>query len=132
MILVDTSVFLDVVRDDQEWASWSNAALETAAAQDTLAINPIVYAEMSTQFEEIERLDLAVATLKLTMREVPREGLFLAGKIFKRYRAAGGTKSSVLPDFFIGAHAAVEGATLLTRDPKRVRTYFRKVRLIAP
>jgi predicted nucleic acid-binding protein len=132
MIFVDTSVLLDIVRADQEWAAWSNAAFEAAAGTEVLAINPVIYAEMSVNFDEIELLDSAVATLQLAMLETPRAGLFLAAKAFKRYRAAGGTKSNVLSDFFIGAHAAVEGAGILTRDPRRIRTYFPTVPLIAP
>lgn len=132
MILVDTNVLLDVLRDDQQWEPWSAQALEEARGRDGLAINSIVYAELSSQFDEIEALDAAVQSLNLNMFEIPRAALFLAGHAFRRYRRFGGPKSNVLSDFFIGAHAAVARASLLTRDTARVRTYFPTVTLIAP
>jgi predicted nucleic acid-binding protein len=132
MILVDTSVLLDVFRDDQRWEPWSTNALDEAARRDTLAINPVIYAELSSQFDRIEELDAAILSLALNVLEIPRSGLFLAGHAYRRYRRLGGTKTNVLSDFFIGAHAAVARATLLTRDVKRVRPYFPTVTLISP
>jgi predicted nucleic acid-binding protein len=132
MILVDTSVLLDVLRDDQEWRVWSATALDEASGRDMLAINPIIYAELSSQYDAIEQLDLAVASLQLVIEDIPRAALFLAGHAFRRYRRAGGAKTNILADFFIGAHAAVKRAALLTRDAKRVRSYFPTVKLIAP
>lgn len=132
MIFVDTSVLLDVLQDDPKWADWSESALKTAAARDTLAINDVIYAELSTRYSRLETLDAAVAALELKHEPLPRAALFLAGKAFLRYRARGGAKTGVLSDFFIGAHAAVEKAPLLTRDLARVRAYFPGVTLIAP
>jgi predicted nucleic acid-binding protein len=132
VILVDTSVLLDVLRDDKQWKSWSAAALVSAAARDALALNPIIYAELSSQYERIELLDDALAGLTLAIAEIPKPALFLAGRAFRLYRRAGGGKSNVLSDFFIGAHAAVANAALLTRDTNRIRTYFPTVTLICP
>jgi predicted nucleic acid-binding protein len=132
MILVDTNVLLDVLRDDQEWREWSSRALASAAARDELGINPVIYAELSSQFEESKALDLALESLRLSYFEIPKAALFLAGHAFRRYRRAGGTRAGVLSDFFIGAHAAVAGAPLLTRDSGRVRSYFPTVAVIEP
>lgn len=132
MILADTSVLLDVLRDDQQWRGWSSTALTAAAAQDDVALNVIVYAELSSQYDRIESLDAALTGLGLEVLEVPKPALFLAGRAFARYRRQHGNKANVLSDFFIGAHAAVAGAVLLTRDPKRVRSYFPTVTIIAP
>ncbi|MGD0142485.1 MAG: type II toxin-antitoxin system VapC family toxin [Rhizomicrobium sp.] len=132
MILVDTSVLLDVLKDDPQWADWSQGALEAAASRDELVINDIVYAELSTRYTRIEALDAALVAMSLGHSDIPRAALFLAGKAFLRYRARGGTKTGVLSDFFIGAHAAVERAPLLTRDVERVRAYFPAVDMIAP
>ena len=132
MTLVDTNVLLDLVTNDRDWADWSLARLEDAALAGSLLINDIVYAETSIRFERIEDLDATLATARIKIAPVSRQALFLAGKTFRRYRAAGGTRNGVLPDFFIGAHAAVEGWRLLTRDTSRYRTYFPKVTLIAP
>jgi predicted nucleic acid-binding protein len=130
--LVDTNVLLDLVTDDPEWSAWSLARLEDAALAGPLLINDIVYAETSTRYDRIERLDAMLADAMIEVTRTPRAALFLAGKAFQRYRAAGGTRTGVLPDFFIGAHAAVEGWPLLTRDAGRYRRYFPKVTLIAP
>ena len=132
MILVDSNVLLDVVTTDPTWANWSQAALENAASRDRLAINDVIYAELSVRYTRIEDLDAMVAQTSATIEPIPRAGLFLAGKIFQQYRAAGGTRTGVLPDFFIGAHAATAGAPLITRDPRRYRTYFPSLTLIAP
>src|SRR5205823_889840 len=132
LILVDTNVILDVVQNDTKWADWSLAALETAAARDALAIDDIIYAELSVGYAAIEDLDAMISVWRLEFAPIPRPALFLAGKVFQRYRAQSGTKTGVLPDFFIGAHAAIAGASLLTRDVRRIRTYFPTVALIAP
>jgi hypothetical protein len=132
MILVDTSVLFDILNDDQTWADWSQAALESALVGNSAFINDIIYAELSVRFDSVERVNAAVAGLSLQHAAIPRLALLLAGKVFQRYRSRGGTKSGVLSDFFIGAHAAVEGRPLLTRDPTRVRNHFPTVELIAP
>jgi len=130
--LVDTNVLLDVFSNDPQWADWSIHQLDVAALRGPLFINDIVYAELSVRFDAIEALDIVLDEAGLVFTPTPRPALFLAAKAFKRYRAAGGGKSNVLPDFFIGAHAAVSGLSLLTRDAKRYRTYFPKVDIIAP
>ena len=132
MILVDTSVLLDILQNDPVWAPWSIAALSIGHGQGEVAINDIVFAELSSRYDRIEDVDDALNTLQVTIRAVPREALFLSGKAFRRYRAQGGAKSSVLPDFFIGAHASVEDIRLLTRDARKVRSYFPDVMLITP
>ena len=132
MILVDTNVILDVVQDDTKWAAWSLAALETAAGRDALAIDDIVYAELSVGYAAIEELDAMISAWRLELAPMPRPALFLAGKVFQRYRAQSGAKTGVLPDFFIGAHAAIADAPLLTRDVRRIRTYYPTVTLISP
>jgi hypothetical protein len=132
MILVDTNVLLDVVQDDARWASWSQSQLESASATEPLAINPIIYSELSISFARIEELEALIADAALAVEEVPREALFLAGKAFLQYRRGRGTKRGVLPDFLIGAHAAVMHWSLLTRDVGRYKTYFPTVDLISP
>lgn len=132
MTLVDTNVLLDLVTADPHWADWSVAALEAASLRGPLFINDVVYAELSIRYERIELLDEFVAKAGLEMAGLPRPSLFLAGKAFSHYRRAGGTRSGVLPDFFIGAHAAVARLPLLTRDEGRYRTYFPTVELISP
>lgn len=132
MILVDTNVLLDIFEDDPQWAEWSQAELENASLQDSLAINAVIYSELSMAFERIEELEAVISEASLSVEPIPREALFLAGKAFLTYRRRQGTKQGVLPDFYIGAQAAIDGLTILTRDPKRYRTYFPTVRLIAP
>jgi hypothetical protein len=132
MILVDTNVLLDVLEDDSQWASWSQSQLDAASATEHLAINPIIYSELSISFARIEELEVVIAEAALAVEEVPREGLFLAGKAFLRYRQGRGANHNVLPDFIIGAHAAVMRWPLLTRDARRYRTYFPTVDIIAP
>jgi len=132
MVLVDTNVLLDVFEDDPKWASWSQGQLESASLTDRLAINAIIYAELSMAFARIEDLDDVVAQAALSVEAIPREALFLAGKAFLDYRRRQGSKHGVLPDFFIGAHAAVSDYPLLTRDIGRYRSYFPTVRLITP
>jgi len=132
MILVDTSILFDLVLNDPQWGPWSASTLELAAAQDTLAINAIIYAELSSHYDEIDSLEEVLAALELQIADIPKPALFLAGHAFRRYRQAGGAKSGVLSDFFIGAHAAVARAPLLTRDPRRISTYFPTVALLRP
>ena len=132
MLLVATNVLVDVLQDDPQWAEWSIAQLRAEASIHELAINAVVYAELSLSFATVEALDDVVATMQLVLREIPRPALFLAGKAFLQYRRRGGSKAQVLPDFFIGAHAAVQGWPLLTRDASRFRTYFPSVEVIAP
>ena len=123
---------LDVLTDDAEWGSWSQRALAHARDQGRLVINPIVYAEVSTSFEAIEDLDDAVPVVDFDREPLPYSAGFLAGKAFLAYRKRGGKRRSPLPDFYIGAHAAVAGYRLLTRDAVRYRTYFPSLELVAP
>lgn len=132
MILVDTNVLLDVLEEDADWCEWSQGQLDSASAIDTLAINPIIYSELSIGFARIEELEAVIKEASLAVEDMPREALFLAGKAFLRYRRSRGTKRSLLPDFYIGAHAAVMQWPLLTRDVGRYRAYFPTVPLIAP
>lgn len=133
MVLVDTNVLLDVVEDDPAWADWSQGQLEVLGLRERLCVNAVVYAELSLAFSRIDELEQVLADGDLAVEEIPREALFLAAKAFLRYRRqASGPKIGVLPDFFIGAHAAVTGMPLLTRDVSRFRTYFPTVRLISP
>ena len=132
MLLVDTNVLVDVLQDDPQWAEWSIAQLRAQATIHELAINPVVYAELSMSFSTFELLNRTVDTMQLTLREVPRAALFLAGKAYLQYRRRGAAGAQVLPDFFIGAHAAIEGWPLLTRDAGRFRTYFPGLELLAP
>jgi len=131
-VLVDSNVLLDVLEEDVNWYEWSSTQLQTAADRSALVINPIIYAEVSVGFERIEELEGALPLDFFQRRAIPWEAAFLAGKCFMRYRKLGGTKHSPLPDFFIGAHAAVSGLTLLTRDAARYRTYFPSLKLITP
>ena len=132
MLLVDTNVLIDVLENDPEWADWSLGQLRAHSRIHKLIINPVIYAELSLAFTTIEKLDQVIDSLGLTMTDIPKPALFLAGKAFLQYRKQGGQKSNVLPDFFIGAHAAVGGYPLLTRDTKRYATYFPSVKLIFP
>lgn len=131
--LVDSNVLLDVLTEGERWFEWSSNALARAAEAGPLFINPIVYAEVSVRFSRIEALDAALPTSDYRRLALPWESSFLAAKAFLTYRRRNtGTKASTLPDFFIGAHAAVAQLGLLTRDIARYRTYFPTVRLIAP
>ena len=132
MLLVDTNVLVDVLEDDPDWADWSIGQLRAQSKLHRLAINPIIYAELSLTFSTVEALDQTLDDLDLVMVEMPRPALFLAGKAFVRYRRQGGTKSNVLGDFFIGAHAAVSTYPMLTRDTRRYTTYFPSVVLVGP
>lgn len=132
MILVDTNILLDVVTDDPVWADWSQRQLDVASLRDQLAINPVVYAELSSRFQRIDDLDILLTSVDIGVADMSRPALFLAGQAFRIYRSRGGPRLSVLPDFFIGAQAAVLDAPLITRDTRRYRTYFPNLRLIAP
>ena len=131
-VLVDSNVILDVATEDANWFEWSAAQLERLAERHMLVINPIVYSEVSIGFERIEDLDRAMPADFFRREPLPWEAGFLAGKCFLKYRKAGGAQRSPLPDFYIGAHAAISGLTLLTRDAGRYKTYFPKLTLIAP
>ncbi len=132
MTLIDTNVLVDLVSDNSAWADWSQTSLETASLEGPLFINEVIYAELSVRYEDMEKLDRYLDEAGIELISSPKAALFLAGKAFARYRAAGGSKTGVLPDFFIGAHAAVADIPLLTRDVGRYRTYFPSVTLIAP
>jgi predicted nucleic acid-binding protein len=132
MVFVDTNILLDVVIPNPDWVNWSASHLLQLARIHDLVINPIVYAELSVSFSSIAKVEASIADLDLKLHDMPREVAFLAGKAFARYRRNGGTRTSVLPDFFIGAHASVLTASLLTRDPQRFKTYFPTVHLITP
>jgi len=130
--LVDTNVLLDILLEDEEWIEWSAAVVAAAAQQGRLLINPIVYAELSSAYEDIEAMDRALPADYYVREPLPWDAAFLAGRAFVAYRRRGGTRRSPLPDFYIGAHAAVAGHTLLTRDPQRYSSYFPKLRIVAP
>jgi len=132
MILLDSNVILDIWVDDPIWYEWSNREMREHSLLHELAINPIVYAEISPSFATSEALDENLAALGVIVVSIPRRAAFLAGKAYVQYRRKGGTKRNVLPDFFIGAHAAVLGCPLLTRDTSRFAAYFPSVRLISP
>jgi len=131
-ILVDSNVLLDIMTEDSHWLAWSAAAIERAADSFRLVINPIIYAEVSVRYTRIEELDAALPKALFDREAIPYEAAFLAGKSYLVYRRRGGMKRSPLPDFFIGAHAAVAGYRLMTRDAARYRSYFPKLPLIAP
>ncbi len=132
MTLVDTNVLLDLVTDDPQFADWSIARLEAASLAGPLLINDVIYAELSVRYDSKEALDAFVSGIGLKRDPIPDAALFLAAKVFRKYRKAGGTRSGVLPDFFIGAHAAVRGWPLLTRDLGRYRNYYPTVDVISP
>ena len=131
-VLIDANVLLDVMTEDARWLAWSAQAIEHAADRHRLVINPVIYAEVSIRYSRIEELDAALPTAMFDREAIPYEAAFLAGKSFLAYQRRGGTKQSPLPDFFIGAHAAVAGYLLMTRDVARYRTCFPKLALIAP
>lgn len=132
IVLVDSNILLDIMTEDARWFSWSAGALEEQGEAAILAINPIIYAEVSIRFERVEELEDALPSTLFERAALPWAAAFLAGKCFARYPRAGGVRRSPLPDFYIGAHAAVRGWTLLTRDATRYRSYFPTLRLIAP
>ena len=131
-VLIDSNVLLDVFEDDPVWYAWSRATLNTYAASHRLCINGVIYAEVSVGFKSSSELDVILHRAGIKLLQLPREALFSAGKAFLQYRKRGGTRTSTLPDFFIGAHAATEGLPLITRDTKRYQTSYPKLRLINP
>jgi hypothetical protein len=131
-VMADSNVLLDVMTEDPAWCEWSSGSLRQAAEDHVLVINPVIYAEVSVGFDRIKDLDAALPEDLFERRPVPWDAAFLAAKCFLKYRERGGRRTSTLPDFFIGAHAAVEGMTLLTRDASRYRTYFPKLPLVSP
>jgi predicted nucleic acid-binding protein len=131
-VLVDSNVILDVATNDSRWYDWSSHALASAAEHSTLVVNSIIYAEVSIGYKTIEDLERALPDRIFRRDALPYEAAFLAGKAFLRYRKRGGAKKVPMPDFYIGAHAAIAGFRLLTRDAPRYRTYFPTVDLIAP
>ena len=132
LTLVDSNVILDLVTNDSKWGDWSAGALSEAADESGLAINPLIFAEVSIGFETVEELEEVLPPAQFARLQLPYEAASLAGKAFLAYRRKGGQRSAPLADFYIGAHAAVSGLRLLTRDPRRYRTYFPTVHLIAP
>jgi hypothetical protein len=131
-ILVDSNIILDIFLDDPNWAEWSEAALSEYSLHTPLYINPIIYTEISIGFKKIEELETALLKGGFQMLEFPKEALFLAGKTFLQYKRSKGVKNSPLPDFFIGAQAAVLDLELITRDTKRYQTYFPTIKMISP
>lgn len=131
-MLVDTNILVDVFENDPDWADWSIRQLQAQSKVHRLVINPIIYAELSLTFAAVESLDSVLGAMELRMLDIPKPALFLAGKAFVQYRRSGGVKNNVLGDFFIGAHAAVSGMPILTRDTRRYRTYFPTVTLVSP
>jgi predicted nucleic acid-binding protein len=132
VVIIDTNVLVDVLEDDPDWAEWSTGRMRELSKIHELAINPVIYAELSLTFDAIEELDAALSDMELKFMELPRPALFLAGKAFVRYRKQSGAKTNVLSDFFIGAQAAVMGCAILTRDTRRYRSYFPTVALLPP
>ena len=129
---MDTNVLVDVLEDDPDWADWSVRQLRAQSQVHELLINPVIYAELSLTFDSVQSLDDAIEGMGIIVKELPRPALFLAGKAFVKYRRGGGSKGNVLADFFIGAHAAVLGCSILTRDARRYRSYFPSVSLLTP
>lgn len=132
MILVDSNVILDIFTQDKKWYEWSSLTVEHWANLTTLAINPIIYTEVSIRFTSIEELNESLSSEIFKRIDLPWEAAFLAGKSYLQYRKQGGNKSSPLPDFYIGAHAAVSGLRLMTRDSARYKTYFPSIEVICP
>jgi len=130
--LVDSNVLIDLFDEDSEWREWSDAMLTRAASRGPLVINPIVFAEVAAGFARLEDVDAALPESYVRREALPWDAAFLAGRAFVQYRRRGGTLSAPLPDFYIGAHAAVAGHTLLTRDARRYRHYFPRLKVIAP
>jgi hypothetical protein len=131
-VLVDSNVILDIATIDEVWSAWSEATMRRLADETALVINPLIYAEVSVRYETVEELEAVVPTDVFRRDSLPYEAALLAGKCFRTYRRRGGTRTSPLPDFYIGAHAAVCGYRLLTRDAARYQSYFPSVELIAP
>jgi hypothetical protein len=131
-VFVDSCVLLDLFTDDENWADWSENTLERYSRTNSLYINSIVYTEVSIGFNKVEEVENAIEALGIKALEMPREALFLTGKVYMKYRKNKGTKTSPLPDFFIGAHASVSTFGLVTRDLAKYKTYFPQVQLIHP
>lgn len=131
-VLVDSNILIDIGTNDPTWGSWSSMALAEAAAVTPVVINPIIFAEVSVGYDSIESLNAAFPWSLYRREALPWEAAFLAGKCFKTYRQRGGPRTTPLPDFYIGAHAAVRGLALLTRDPNLYRSYFPRLEVIAP
>jgi predicted nucleic acid-binding protein len=131
-VLVDSNVLLDIFTEDPQWGKWSASMIEKHAERDILVINQIVYAEISLHFSTIEELDDALPNDDFERQLLPWEAAFLAGRCFLEYRRKGGARTSPMPDFYIGAHAAIQGLPVLTRDPRRFRSYFPRLKLISP
>lgn len=131
-ILVDSNVLLDVLAGDPRWSPWSSTALAALAEESVLVINPLIYAEVSIRFESIEAIDEVMPLVLYRREDIPYSAAYLAGKAYVQYRRRGGKRRSLLPDFLIGAHAAIAGYRVLTRDPKRYRSYFPTLELISP
>jgi predicted nucleic acid-binding protein len=131
MILIDTNVLVDLIKDDPRWADWSQRELDNARLRDDLAINDVIFAELSIGYAHVEDLEDFVREGGLAHAPIPHAALFLAAKAFQRYRAAGGVRTGVLPDFFVGAHAVAANAPLISRDAARYRFYFPGIQLIA-
>ena len=130
--LVDSNILFDILSDDEEWTDWSAAMLAEAGDRGPIVINPIIFAEVSVRYDRIEDVEAALPSDYFIRAALPWDAGFLAAKCFVKYRQGGGTRRSPLPDFYIGAHAAVSGLALLTRDPRRYQHYFPKLTLIAP
>lgn len=131
-ILLDSNILLDIFTEDKEWYGWSSETLAKESEDDLLYINPIIYSEISISFDTIETLEAAIPGNYILREDIPYEAAFLAGKCFVKYRKSGGTKQAPLPDFFIGAHAAVRNWSLMTRDKGRFQTYFPTIDIICP
>ena len=131
-MLVDTNVLVDVLQNDPQWADWSMAQLQAQSKVHRLSINPIIYAELSLTFSTLEALDAVISRMEMDLLDIPKPALFLAGKAFVQYRRGGGARTNVLADFFIGAHAAVSGLPVLTRDTRRYQSYFPSINLVTP
>jgi predicted nucleic acid-binding protein len=131
-VLVDSNVLLDIFTEDPEWHSWSDAMLADLARSHPLLINPIIYSEVAAHFDTVEELEASLPANWLRRSDLPWEAAYMAGRCFLLYRRRGGARRSPLPDFYIGAHAAVASLTLLTRDARRYKTYFPKLKIIAP
>jgi predicted nucleic acid-binding protein len=130
--LIDSNVLVDVITEDPKWLDWSIEALDRCAAKGNLYISDVVYAELAVKQDSETSLNESLRILRVALSPIPKSALFLAGKTFGRYRSAGGTRTSNLPDFFIGAHAQIAGLPILTRDVRRYRTYYPDVELITP
>jgi predicted nucleic acid-binding protein len=132
LLLVDTNVLVDVLEDDPSWADWSEHQLRIQSRVHELLVNPVIFSELSLLFDSVKAVDQAIDGMGLTFQEIPKPALFLASRAFVKYRRAGGNKTNVLADFFIGAHAAVLNCGILTRDAARYRNHFPSVTLVVP